>query len=375
MGDVRVWKYRLYASKSQQKELASRLYSCKDLWNNLLEYTKKHYDETGRLPARKELYLRTKGSPLYSQVAQNVADRLSKSLKGMLARRRAGRKAGFPRFKTIERLKSFTYPQFGFRLGDKLQLSGIGEIPIKKHREICGRMKTLTLKKSPSGKWFAVFTTEVEAAKPEKKEGHQVGLDLGIEHFAHLSDGDIIENPRHLKRVEGKLGLEQTRLSRKKKGGKNRDKSRMKFAIAYEKLRDRRRDFLHKVSRNLVNKYSFIAMEKLDVSGLAGGFLAKSVLDCDWAEFVGMLRYKAAEAGCEVVLVDPAHTTQLCSGCGVVRKKSLAERWHICSCGAYMHRDLNAAINILDRATLGHRVSNAWGEGSYSLVEPRSPAI
>lgn len=376
MGDIRAWKYRIYPSRHQQANLSSHLHECKDLWNSLLEYVKMHYNETGKFPTRKELYLKTKGSPLFSQAAQNVADRLVKALKGMLARKKAGRKAGFPRFKSIDRVKSFTYPQFGFRLGKSLELSGIGGLQIRKHRELKGRLKTLTIKKSPSGKWFAIFTTEIEAAGPGKNEGPKTGIDLGVEHFAYLSDGTVIENPRHLKKAEQKLSAEQRKLSRKKKGGKNRRKARLKAAMAYEKLANKRRDFLHKISRKLAEKYSFIAMENLDNAELAKGFLAKSVLDCSWAEFAGMLRYKAAEAGCEVVLVDPAHTTQLCSSCGHVRKKSLAERWHSCLCGASMSRDFNAAINILKRATLGHRGSNAWEEDSNSFLdEPGSPAL
>jgi putative transposase len=247
-------------------------------------------------------------------------------------------------------------------LGSKLELSGIGSICIRKHREIRGKIKTLTVKRSPSGKWFAVFTSEVENGSICRRDGSVAGMDLGIEHFAYMSDGTTIENPRHLKRAEVSLGNAQRRLSEKEKGSKNRRRARVKVSIAYEKLSDRRRDFLHKTSRKLVEKYSLIAMENLNIREMAKGFLAKSVLDCGWAEFSSMLAYKAEEAGCEVVLVNPANTTSECSGCGSVQKKSLAERWHKCACGASMHRDLNAAINILKRATAGHAGSNASGE-------------
>jgi putative transposase len=363
---TRAWKYRIYPSKSQENILYKHLHECKTLWNSLLEYTKKHHGETGRFPDRKQLYLQTKGTPIFSQVAQNVADRLAKSLKGMNARKEAGKKAGFPRFKPIERIKSFTYPQFGFKLGGRLELSGIGSISIKKHRELQGKVKTLTIKKSPSGKWYAVFATETEMALPERKEGPKVGIDLGIEHFGYLADGEIIANPRHLLHSEEKLKEAQRQLSGKKKGSRNRRKARSRVAMAHERLANRRRDFLHKISRKLVERYSLIAMEDLDTNGLSRGFLAKHVLDCAWAEFAGMLRYKAEEAGCEVVLVNPAHTTQRCSNCGLVRKKSLAERWHSCPCGASMHRDLNAAINILQRATAGTAGRQACGEETYT---------
>jgi putative transposase len=359
---IRSWKFRIYPSKQQENLLHDRLVTCKDLWNYLLEHSKKYYEKTQTFPSRRQLYLLTKGTPLFSQVAQNVADRLVKSMRGMIAGRRVGVNTGFPRFKSIDRMKSLTYPQLGFGLGGKLKLSGIGSISIKKHREIQGTVKTLTVKKSNSGKWFAVFTSEVKNGEILGKQGAAVGLDLGIENFAYLSDGETVENPRHLKKAEQKIIEHQWRLSRKKKGSQNRVKARLKIATAYEKLTNRRRDFLHKASRKMVVEYSFIAMEYLNSRQMAKGFLAKSVLDCGWAEFSGMLRYKAEEAGCEVVFVEPAYTSQTCSNCGSVRKKSLAERWHECACGASMHRDLNAAINILKRATAGHAGSQASGE-------------
>jgi len=359
---MRAWKFRLYPSKAQQKELSSCLHNCKNLWNSLLEHTKKYYEETGKFPTRKQLYLQTKEIPLFSQVAQNVADRLVKSLKRVNARKKAGLKVGFPRFKPLERMKSFTYPQFGFRLYERLELSAIGSVSIKKHRQMQGEIKTLTIKKMPSGKWFAIFTTETELVAPCRKIGPVIGVDLGVEHFACLSNGEAIENPRHLRQAEKRLKKTHQQLSGKKKGGKNRQKAKHRVAIAYERLTNKRLDFLHKTSRKLVNSYSFLALENLNVAGLAGGYLAKSVLDCSWAEFVSMIRYKAEEACCEIVLVDPANTSQRCSSCGLIRKKSLAERWHSCPCGASMHRDLNAAINILHRATGGTPEGYACGE-------------
>jgi putative transposase len=352
MKATRAWKFRLYPSKAQEKQFYQYLHICKNLWNHLLDYTKKYYKETGRFPTRKELYFQTKETLLFSQVAQNVADRLVKSIRGMISKKRAGKKAGFARFKPIERMRSFTYPQFGFRVNEKLDLSGIGPVSIKKHRALKGMVKTLTIKKSPSGKWFAIFTTEAEVSAG-KNDGPKAGIDLGVENFAYLSDGVIVENPRHLKTAEQKLKIAQRQLSHKANVSQNRKKARLKVAIAHERLANRRRDFLHKTSRKLVNNYSLIALENLNVAGLAKGFLAKEVLDCSWAEFSSMLTYKAEEAGCEIVLVNPAYTTQMCSSCSLVQKKSLAERWHSCSCGASIHRDLNAAINILNRATNG----------------------
>lgn len=372
----KAWKYRIYPSKNQQKEIDNYFYECKDPWNSLLGHTKDYYKESGKFPTKGQLFQFTKETSLFSQVAQNIADRLMKSLNGMISRKKAGKRWGFPRFKSIERVRSFTYPQFGFKLERKLQLSGIGRISIKKHRNLKGNLKTLTIKKTPSGKYFAIFITETEPTKPKKNKGSKVGMDLGIEHFAYLSNGESIENPRHLKRAEEKLKQIQRRLSNKKKCSKNRGKARLRIALAHEKLANKRRDFLHKVSRKLVEKYSFLAIENLDISGLSRGFLAKYVLDCSWAEFISMILYKAEGASCEIILVDPANTSQECSSCGLIQKKTLAQRSHKCICGTVMHRDLNAARNILIRGTLGHRETNAWEEeNSSSFKEPRSPAL
>ncbi len=390
---IRSWKFRIYPTKEQEKELKHYFYECKNLWNFLLEHTKQYYEKTNKFPTRKQLYVITKKkTKLFSQVSQNVADKLVKSLKGMIATKKKGKKAGFPRFKPIERMKSFTYPQFGFKLNEQLSLSKIGEIQIKKHRELKGKIKTLTIKRMPSGKWFAIFTAELEVISKHNK-GQKVGMDLGIEHFGHLSNDSIITNPRHLKKAENKLKQAQKLLSGKNKGSKNRKKAKLRVARAHEKVTNNRRDFLHKASRKLANSYSLIAMEDLNVNGLSKGFLAKHVLDCSWAEFRGMLHYKAEEAGSEVVFVDPAHTSQECSSCGLIRKKTLAERWHNCSCGTSMHRDLNAAKNILKKATGGHRearpfrpetpvesgplpekVSSA-DESGKSICEDRSPVL
>ena len=347
---IRSWKYRIYPTKEQKKEFQIYLYQCKNLWNYLLDYTKEYYKKTNKFPTRKQLYALTKKkTKLFSQVAQNIADKLRKALEGMFATKKKVGKAGFPRFKPTERMKSFTYPQFGFKIGKKLFLSELDGISIRKHRKLKGKIKTLTIKRMPSGKWYALFTSEVDIS-PRCNKGPKAGMDLGIEHFGHLSDDSIIVNPRHIKVAEGKLKKAQKLLSKKKKASKNRIKSKLRIARAHEKVTNNRRDFLHKTSRKLVNSYSYIAMEDLNVKGMSKGFLAKHILDCSWAEFRGMLHYKAEEAGSEIVLVDPAHTSQECSSCGLVRKKTLAERWHRCSCGASMHRDLNAAKNILERA-------------------------
>jgi putative transposase len=247
------------------------------------------------------------------------------------------------------RYKSITYPQSGFKVeGRKLLLSKIGAINIKLHRPIKGDVKTVTLKRMPSGKWFATFSCKI-ASEPKEKPNSAVGIDVGLRHFAVLSDGQIVESPRCLRKVEEKLARLQRCLSRKKRRSRNRKEARIKVARLHEKITNQRNDFLHKVSRKLADSYSTIVVEDLQISNIIQNHkLAKSIADSSWGRFVQMLSYKAEEAGGKVIKVDPKGTTQECSRCGLKVPKTLSERIHFCPrCGLKMDRDLNASRNIL----------------------------
>lgn len=187
--------------------------------------------------------------------------------------------------------------------------------------------------------------------------------------FATLSDGQKIANPRHLGLHEDKLASLQRRLSRKAKRSKNRMKAKFKVARSHEKVADCRRDFLHKTSRQLVDAYSLIALEKLQSQEMAEQNYGKSIHDAGWGMFANMVSYKAEDAGCEVVFVNPKNTTKMCSNCGKLTAKTLWERTHKCNCGLEMDRDVNAAKNILALAkqkqdTLGISGINACGNGT-----------
>ena len=335
----------------------------------MLQYTKEYHEKTGKFPSKDELFKLVKDSSLYSQVAQNIAVRLYNSIQLMIRKKKLKQKAGFPRFKSHERVKSFTYPQSGFKLFNKeLHLSKIGNIEIRKHRDLIGKIKTLTIKRESSGKWFAIFTSEVEITS-KVNCGSVAGIDLGIEHFAYLSNGKVIENPRNLRKSEEKLVKIQRRLSKKKKSSKNRRKAKLKIAALHESITNQRRDFLHKTSKSLVNSYSLLCLEALNTQSLSRGFLAKQVLDCSFAEFSNMLRYKAEEAGCKVIFVNPAGTTSTCSNCGLIKKKLLSQRQHTCLCGISLHRDHNAANNILSRGLNSLRETTTGTVGSQACRE------
>ena len=189
------------------------------------------------------------------------------------------------------------------------------------------------------------------------------GVDLGLKNLATLTDGSLIGNPRHIGKHQGKIAFLQREMDNKKKGSKNRRKAKRKVAIGFETLKNSRRDFLHKLSRNLVSSYSFIALEDLASQELAKKNFGKQIYDAGWGELADMLRYKAASAGCEVVFVDPKDTTKMCCVCGNKMDMPLAVRDYDCEkCSNRMDRDKNAAYNILQRATAGAAGSNACGD-------------
>ncbi|MCX6775918.1 MAG: transposase [Candidatus Micrarchaeota archaeon] len=361
---MRTYKFRIYPSKKQEELLNKHLRLAKNLWNELLEHCKQTYEDFGYFPTKNTLQLMTKNYGFYAQAQQDIANRIHNSIMRVFKFRKKGIKCGFPRFKSFDRMKSLHYPQDyphgGFLLDKKLKVTPFGEIAIKKHREIKGRIKTLTLKKESSGKWFAIFAVEIPKEIPRENKGEVVGIDLGLKNFATLSDGRIIQNPRHLKKWEERLSFIQRELSKKKKGCNNRKRAKLRVARLYEKIADTRRDFLHKLSIELVNNYSFIASEKLASQEMAEQHYGKQINDAGWNMFANMLAYKAEGAGCEVVFVNPENTSKMCSRCGSMTEKTLWDRTHNCQyCGLSIDRDLNAARNILTRATPGQGGSNA----------------
>lgn len=368
---MRAYKFRIYPNATQRREMQLHLVKAKNLWNEMLETTKKTYSDFGLFSTTKALREYAKHGGLYCQVAWDVENRLKKSIQNMCAKRKKGLIAGFPRFKNIDRMKSLTYPQhpkhgFSFH-GEKLKVTPFGLINIKLSREIQGKIKTLTLKRE-ANKWYAIFIADTPKQVPRINTGTQVGIDLGLMTFATLSNGEKITKPKHYKLYEELLKKKQRQLSSKKRGSKNRRKAKLRLAVLHEKVRNIRRDWLHKLSTNLVNSYSLIALEKLAVQDISTEH-GKGTSDAGWNMFANFLSYKAEEAGCQVEFVNPKNTSKECSRCGVLTKKTLWERTHNCpSCGLSMDRDINAAINILNRATPGYGGSNACEDGA--IVPP-----
>jgi putative transposase len=372
---MRAYRFRIYPSKKQEEEMCRHLWVSKELWNEMLAFTKEIYNNYQRFSTRKTLREMVKQSGLFSQVNQELVDRLVDALHRKIEMKKKGEKGGFPRFKSFDRMKSLHYPQYGtgFWLDRKLKITPFGEIAIKKHREIKGRIKTLTLKREATGKWFAIFSVETQKEIPKENKGEAVGIDLGLRTFATLSDGMRIDNPRHFKRYEERLAFIQRKFSKKKKGSTNRKRAKLSAAKLHEKISNCRRDFLHKISTQLVNDYSFIASEKLGSREMSEENYGKQINDAGWNMFANMLAYKAEGAGCRVVFVNPENTSKMCSSCGNIRNDlTLWDREYTCpNCGLSMNRDINAAHNILTRATVGQTGSNSCN----SLQKERDVAV
>jgi putative transposase len=353
---IRAYKFRLYPARTQDEALCHHLWLSKELWNKMLDYSKSKYKREGKFASKRELRELVKRQGLFSQVAQELVDRLVDATFRFIRMKKAGEDCGFPRFKSFERMKSLCYPQMGFRLvGNRLKVMPFGEVKLKLHRQIRGKVKTLVLKRESSGKWFALFTAEEQNSMPFPNHGSKVGIDLGLSKLAVLSDGSIIANPRHIKKHEQRIAVLGRRLSKKKKGSQNRRKAKVKLARAYEKLANSRLDFLHKTSNSLVHRYSVVSLENLNIKGMVQEKYGKQINDAGWGMLTSMLCYKAESAGCKVVFVNPEGTTQQCSCCGMIVQKKLWDRVHSCPyCGLTIDRDLNAAHNILKRGTVGH---------------------
>ena len=211
-----------------------------------------------------------------------------------------------------------------------------------------------------AGHWYACFTCEVDE-HPLQPTGKSVGIDVGIHHLLATSDNEIIDNPNWYRNAQAKLRILQRTVSRRAKGGSNRRKSVLALQRQYEHISNSRKDYLNKLANSLIIQYDFIAIENLQINRIVHNHhLSKSILDAGWGYLKQRLVDKAAEAGRQIILINPSYTSKTCSSCGALFENlSLADRWVECSCGLSMDRDINAAINILNRA--GHA---RWDEST-----------
>jgi putative transposase len=299
-----------------------------------------------------------------------VLTRLDRAFQAFFRRVQHGEQPGYPRFKRGTRYDSLTYKQFGNGAtldNGLLVLSTIGRIAVRGSRPLEGTPKTVTIRRAADG-WYACFSCEKVPVKPLPLTGQDTGIDPGIESFATLANGKRIENPRIFRVWEMQIKRAQRRVDRRHKGSNRRRKAVKILAKAHQKVRRTRQDFHHQEARKLVKAYDVIYHEDLQVANLLKNrHLAKAIADVGWSSFLSILSFKAADAGKQVVAVNPAFTSQACSGCGALVMKGLSVRWQACpDCGTSLHRDHNAALNILRR---GQDLGGA-GQAPQALTQP-----
>ncbi len=302
---------------------------------------------------------------IYSDVLQDCIGRVKKTFDRFLKADSSGKRSGRPRFKQRSRYRSFTYPRMKAScIRDKhITLPKIGDVKVILHRPIPDgfTIKTCTVVHKADG-WYVTLSLQddtVPTISPDIDTEKAVGIDVGLKDFLVTSNNETVPIPQFARSSEKRRKLLNKALSRKpKKGTKRRQKAGKRLSKHYQKVERQRKDFHYKVANWLVRKYDIIAHEDLNIKGLAKTRLSKSILDAGWGEFIEIVRVLAESAGRLTVAVNPSGTSQNCSGCGEKVPKTLKDRWHSCTCGIELDRDLNAAINIKNTA-LGHRVVKA----------------
>lgn len=359
---VKTFKYRLYPSVAQEKRLLQVLDVCRNFYNMSLEDRKLAYKLEGRSVSKKEQLRNVKhykatfpqAKIVHSHILQGVVTDLDKAFQAFFRRVKHGEKPGYPRFKGYHRFHSFAFKEYenGFKIdGRRLQLFGIGRVPVRWHRPLVGKIKTVRIIHK-AGRWFACFSCEVPESLPLPETGRNIGIDVGISALLTTSEGQQVENPKFYRKSQKRLKRLQRALARKKKGGKNRKKALRQVQRQQEHVANQRRDFAHKVSFVLVQHCDKIALEDLKIQNMVKNQrFSKSILDAGWGLFKQFLANKAVDAGRLVVFVNPAYTSKCCSNCGTMFEDfDLSVRWVECACGLSLDRDHNAAIAVLYRA-------------------------
>ena len=356
---LKVYRFRIYPNEIQQQKLTQHMGCVRFVYNAALEEKNRVYTETKRsvsclelstkwLLSKKEefLWLKECGAQSLQMALRNLDNAFTAYFR---------KQNDFPKFKCKNNYSSIQYPQKSYIdwKKNKIQIPKIGKVNIVLDRTFQGKIKTVTVTKVPSGKFFASVLVDNGIELPEKakiEEKTSVGIDLGIKTFATLSNGKKIENPRFLSNSFQRLKTIQKRHSRKQKGSKNREKARIKLAKIHEKIANQRKDFLQKTSTEIIRENQTIILEDLNVVGMMKNHcLARAIGEIGWYTFKTYLQYKSEWYGKNLIFIgrfDPS--SKMCSTCGTIKKDlCLKDReWKCEKCNTIHDRDLNAAQNI-----------------------------
>jgi putative transposase len=379
-------KIRIYPNLAQSEKLTKAFGSTRWLWNNSLNEIQKtyqntgkglsHFALTGRLPSLKQEneWL----SETHSQVLQAVCLNVSRAFVNFFEHR-----TNYPNFKSKHNKQSIQYPQ-GVKVveGIKIYLPKIGHVKAVVHREIIGAIKTVTVSKTPTGKYFAAILSETETVTPKPSfEGKILGVDVGLTHLAITSDGSKFENPHHFAKAAKNLKRKQQKLARKTKGSNTRKKAKLLVAKAHENIANARKDWLHKLSHRLVNENQVLAVEDLHVKGMMKNHnLAKAIGDVSWGMFVDFVKYKTLREGRGFVQINRYFpSSKACSCClHIQASMSLNIRsWKCDNCGTLHDRDVNAAQNIRNEAQrmIAAGIAGTASRGTISRVKGRKSSV
>jgi putative transposase len=397
------YKFRIYPDAKRQKAIDDSISMSQRLYNKLLEKTiEAHKKNPSSKISRRtinqflnEIIKEDKSYlQLYAHVRVDIRNRLLKAYQNFFRRchqKKSGAKikAGFPRFKSKDKFNSITHIENNgsFRIEKgRLRVSKIGTLRIEQHRNIVGNVKTMTIKKEGK-EYYVIFTAEQIINPPKVEDINPVGIDMGLNNFIALSDGQTIQKPRFFKQKAKKIARWQRVVARRNKGSKRRNKAKLHLQKEWQSVTNQSNDFMHKLSEKLVHGgYTSFAVESLSIQNMVKNHrLAQSIQNVSWNRFMQMLSYKAESAGMKVIKVDARNTTKECSDCGNIMNMSLSEREYICDkCGLQIDRDINASINILKRGRAGLARTYAQGDSvrlqqgatakelrTYSVVDNR----
>jgi len=354
----KTYKYRLLGNRQTFDEADNWLGLCRNLYNSALaeriyayrgqRVSVSSYSQIKELPELKVEF--PEYGDVGSQVLQDVIERLDRAYKAFFKRAKNG-KAGFPRFKGKDRYDSFTLKQTGWKLDGKyLSIRNIGRFKLRLSRPIEGDIKTITIRRETTGKWYVCFSCNNVPTKILTESDKVVGIDVGIKSFLVDSEGNKVDNPAYFRQSEGLLRRRQRKLCRRVKGSQGRRKARVLVAKSHEKVKNQRNDFLHKVANQYIAQYGVIFIEDLNVKGMVRNHhLSKSIADSSWGKFFELLNWKAEEAAREVIRIPRFEpSSKKCSECGAINQElKLSDRQWVCKfCGVLHDRDYNAAKNI-----------------------------